>query len=659
VSDRQGEEEDRVKYIARIEIVNFKCFPEVVLDLQPTVYAIAARHANDPGRSNWSGKSALVGAIRFALYGSHDAEMDDQWITDGAKEGVVKLTFDDGSRIARSRKRGRSTQLEYYAAASAPVAKQNEAQILIDRAMGIGEIDFLATCFFEQKQMSRFITATPADRLEAIRSWFQLEKLETCEANARDGATAILTTIGIVQQHMANSVNLIRMHLGADLTLADLESRVPQLQQSIVACKAELPKLQEEFEGIQHAARAQTLLDEGSAIAEEGKLLVAARTATSEADLDRATRELDSASGLKAQAKRDHDAKRLLAKGAFDGRCPIAEIECPVRAKINADRENGRALEKAAQEIAGKAIAAYEIKRCEYERVNAKYRAGLQREARITALRERVASIKKQRAIEIALSHQGHIDEAREKILKMQNVLADTSAALISLQRSITFVVSAQTDVSKFEVQLIDLQKKLDLAREVIVVFGKQGAQRRVAEVALARIEEGANEMLRACAIELRVDLRWSREGSGLAKTCDACGAPFPATRTVKECERCHTARGPNLVNKLEVVRSNKSGAADDLAGAAIQLTASAWLRAARDAEWSVAVLDEPLGALDETNRRSFGAHLATMLRGHHGFAQAFVIAHSPDTLNSLPGRIEIVSSGEGPDARSTARVIA
>jgi hypothetical protein len=186
------------------------------------------------------------------------------------------------------------------------------------------------------------------------------------------------------------------------------------------------------------------------------------------------------------------------------------------------------------------------------------------------------------------------------------------------------------------------------------VIFGKNGAQRVVSERALSEIEDGANDMLRACEIDLSVRMDWSREGEGLAKVCEACGSPFPSSAKVKECKRCGAKRGANLINKLDVVLSDRSVAAEDMAGGAIQLSASAWLRKDRHSAWGTALIDEPFGALDAVNRKAFAGHLHTMLSGSYGFEQGMIVSHTPDTMYALPGRIEIFSDA----GDSTIRVV-
>jgi DNA repair exonuclease SbcCD ATPase subunit len=96
----------------------------------------------------------------------------------------------------------------------------------------------------------------------------------------------------------------------------------------------------------------------------------------------------------------------------------------------------------------------------------------------------------------------------------------------------------------------------------------------------------------------------------------------------------------------LDVVLSDRSGAAEDLAGLAISLAASSRLRAERGSPWGVVCLDEPFGALDRSHRRSLAKGLVLMLVGQ--WEQALVIAHDDATMDAMPGRIVIVGGSNG-----------
>ncbi len=89
------------------------------------------------------------------------------------------------------------------------------------------------------------------------------------------------------------------------------------------------------------------------------------------------------------------------------------------------------------------------------------------------------------------------------------------------------------------------------------------------------------------------------------------------------------------------------------MTGVVISLAASRYIRERRGAEWGVIVLDEVFTSLDAALRRGLTGHLNQLVQD--GFEQAFVVAHSKDVLESLPGRIEVLGSGDW----SSVRVVA
>ncbi len=172
----------------------------------------------------------------------------------------------------------------------------------------------------------------------------------------------------------------------------------------------------------------------------------------------------------------------------------------------------------------------------------------------------------------------------------------------------------------------------------------------------LRTIETAANAMLAGAGVDLSIAIRWGNPSSTtLAPSCDGCGHVYQGVKQ-KNCPRCEAVRGPKLDDKLEVELSDRSGAAEDLAGIALQLAASAWLRARRGAAWAMVAIDEPFGALDVSNGRALAVHLAGMLsRG--AFRQGFVIAHTPAAMDALPSRLQVTGTG-GREGRSTIEVL-
>ncbi len=190
-------------------------------------------------------------------------------------------------------------------------------------------------------------------------------------------------------------------------------------------------------------------------------------------------------------------------------------------------------------------------------------------------------------------------------------------------------------------------ERATKLARTSVLVY--RAAQRVVAESTMQLVEQGANRVLSDSGIDLGVKVTWAREGNGPAKSCDQCGAGFPVSAKVKVCGACGSKRGKHTVEKLEIGTTDQSGAAEDLAGIAIRLAVSAWLRQRRQAGWSMAAIDEPFGALDGANKRALSQHLVTMLTGAgYGFEQAFVVGHERAIMDALPNRIELIGTREG-----------
>ncbi len=162
-------------WIERLRLTNWLRFEgEHEIELEQKVYAICAEHEDDPERSNWCGKTSLLEAIRFALYGTHRHSREDDWITNGEKFGKVTIELSNGIIVERSRKRGKSTQVIVIVDSGQPkpqVLVQKEAQQYInDLLVGMTEDDSVATWYFGQRELPRVILQTPAERMTTTPS---------------------------------------------------------------------------------------------------------------------------------------------------------------------------------------------------------------------------------------------------------------------------------------------------------------------------------------------------------------------------------------------------------------------------------------------------------------------------------------------------------
>lgn len=646
--------------IKSLRIKNFGPYRgDHTIELDRKVYAILAKRISDPESSNWAGKSMLLESIVYALEGTHRHRYDEDLISRGEAALDTELVFDEGSRILRSKLKGKRTSLYFFPAGGDPTKPliQDEAQLAIARFVGLSPDDFRATCYFEQKRMARFITTEPAKRMDMVSAWFRLEPLENCETAVHRMASSLEDTNKKLDGHLA-ALDQRKEDLARSLGWTEKDGLREAIDRAITNLDAEIEtrkgivggledRLQKNAELLAARGRVQdyqNVVAEGKKAREEfDKIKLPVLQRAWEASNEHFVK----VSGELEVLGKDLRQKRQAAKGLFDGHCPISDIECPAKVAINTPRARNNELAEEAQKAydakAGGVQAAGIMER--------KCREGLEdarrMEQRLQMLREQAKKMADQARAAQAGGEPVDPVALRQDLEKERGDMMDAKGKVERLRAWGKELDDAVITRKTLYEKKAEIAGQLGIFREAAVIFGKRGAQRRVAEGALQQIQDDANEMLRESGASLTIEARWSREGKGLAKACEACGNPFPASAKVKHCERCGAARGPSLENKLDIIMSDWSGAAEDLAGAGIQLAASRWLREERGTSWSTALLDEPFGALDAAHRKGFAAHLTAMLSGRYGFEQAFVVAHHSSVLDALPGRIEIVSDGK------------
>ncbi len=605
------------------------------------VYALVARDEEDPERSNWLGKTSFIEAVWYGLTGDVPADATlDGVVSHGEPDMRVELEFDDGTYLERERDVAHKQSKLMLCMPGADGAELkltgDPAQDELYRRIGMGKKDLKATCFVRQKQMDKLVTDDPADVTAAINGWLDMARVEKAAAAASAEA-------GVCEQkleRLSGELCMATASLASVPAAADLEAEAAGLERELVEYQAAQEQrvqhatrvgewrlaMQRHEQWRQAAGREKTARE-----ALEKHTRACAETLGAEREKD-ALAEVNEKGRLAAEANTAEQQARVVAAGQFNGVCPVAGIDCPATDSINADRvvartrhEQARAAARAAQEALVLAQAGV-----------APFRAAEQRRAQLEAeLRaaERGMSVKEQPdpgpEPEAPETPQGGTDVARR--------LAEVQARLqrrAELEQQVARL-TADVEAQRAEAAAYRLAQR---------VLGRKGVQRVIAQRACVVLEHGANERLAAAGVDLRVRLAWGRETQQLEVTCPACGQAFPKSARVKECQRCGEARGLKSDERFHVERSSTSGAADDLAGLALQLSAASWLRRARGCPWGVLVLDEPFGALDPHHRRALAASLTRMVGAEYG--QAFVVAHDRETLDALPKRLLVTASG-------------
>lgn len=634
------------------------------------VYAVLARHEADETRSNWLGKTSFMHAIPFALFGAKPpgVRLEDDWITHGEKRAGVCVVFEGPDRftVQRTRKRGKSTQLRVTWNDEDDEAKRadgDEAQDRIVERLGVTEADFFASNFFAQKQMARFVVAQPRDRHRVVSAWLDLAPLQRCADNVGERLARLAGSERDKQQRLgtleAMEREVLSKHFaGEDGELSD-DAGPKALGELSLTAKREAEDLREAAAKVQERIdeHAERLVETQAAAEYAGTKDEALKLRAEIRAMNPAQLEADVAAKkiLAAETAADHKVKnkaRLdaegFARGEFDGVCPVMCEECPVVEdvrEIAAENLDKLATVRTEESVAGKesadaALALYgaESELDEARRENARYQELVKK---CLVLKPQWEESEKKDPLPDLTELRAELDAAWEE---SNDAVANSTA----LERDVGDVRKWRAETDKIREGLAALRGDIATHRAAAAIFGRNGAQRRASEDALSEIERDANALLSESGIGLRLRVLWGREASkGLATSCDSCGAPFPSSQRVKECGTCGAGRGPKTIDKLDLELSDRSGAAEDLAGIAFQLSAAAWLRRARGAQMSVCFIDEPFGALDESHRRALSSHLAAMLRGRYGFEQSFIVSHDRAVMDALPNRVEIVATDE------------
>jgi len=646
-------------YVKTIRLMNWQRFRgRHEIPLEPTVYAITAEHEEQPGRSNWLGKSTLLGSIPFAFFGWHTRPREDAWITDGEDEGGVAIVLSDGTTMQRARVRGKATRI-VLRRADGTQAHGDEAEREIIERLGLVQLDFFSSSFFIQKTIGQFVTMQPAKRQELVAGWLDLGPLRAAEewtremldgaaereGKAREQATTWKREIQTIEQSFGNPGGPMQLEATIEQLIHDREASLKQAQERAGAVRAagQVAKQRDAIARAQ-AARARA----------EAEFIAATKEAEGidrielQAKVDAARSAQAEAGVLHNRAATDETEKRRLRVVGFDGKCPVASITCPATEEINARRTEAEARLQEATKQKAICDVAYETAMRAAQEAEQALRAGDQK---IQAVRE------KRRAFEQAQEQVDSLGPMPPELLATETAeqldarVRELAREVEMYRASIARLARAKEETSTAEALAVNLAQEAAVFGQAARLLGRGegGAQREIALAALGAIEASTNASLAASGVDLTVALRWGTESSTeLATYCNACGTSFPSSKRVKSCARCGAARGPKLDEKLDFALSDRSGAADDLAGFHLQMAAASWLYGRRGVAWRVMAVDEPFGALDEVHRKAMGVHVAGLLRSKYAFEQAFVIAHDPASTDAMPARIRIIAGRDG-----------
>ena len=279
----------------KLNIRNFLCYREGLEPLD-----LSGVHVACLCGSNGHGKSALLDAITWALWGRARGRTQDDLISYGAEEARVELEFvsrDSRFRVIRSHAKPRSaggqgaTRLELqllHGETAQPVTGNTirETQAKIEQLVGLDYTTFINSAFLMQGRADEFTKKTPAERKSVLASLLGLEAYDRLQARARQqgevSKAAAERTSGILEQlaREVESVGDVSTELAAvNQQLQILDTELAQGRAELDLTRNRVTGLVRQREEMAHlrerirSAREEAAQLEGRIAAEEKRVL--------------------------------------------------------------------------------------------------------------------------------------------------------------------------------------------------------------------------------------------------------------------------------------------------------------------------------------------------------------------------------------------------
>lgn len=179
--------------IVKVSAVNFLSWAELEFEVPNTIALIEGWNFDD-GSSEGSGKSAILNAICWGLYGSlPKAANIDEVIRSGEKSCVVDVEFADGTHVVRTRK---PNGLYMTSADGEKILGKDakETQTLIETYVGLTFDTFCQTAYFAQNYGKKFLTATNEEKSKILAEVQDLTLFDKARKLAKERAKQAATT---------------------------------------------------------------------------------------------------------------------------------------------------------------------------------------------------------------------------------------------------------------------------------------------------------------------------------------------------------------------------------------------------------------------------------------------------------------------------------
>ncbi|MDC0832147.1 exonuclease subunit SbcC [Geitlerinema sp. CS-897] len=188
---------------------------------------------------NGAGKSSLLEAIAWSVWGKSRAASEDDTIRVGEKEVRVSFTFqcqEQVFRVVRRRRRGQSSALEFqletpqgFRAITAKGIRATQQKIL--ETIKLDYETFICSAYLRQGHADEFMVKPPKERKQVLANLLKLDRYDKLAEKAKDISKQAKGQRSVLEQSLASLEVQLHAEEAISRDLSITEAEIAQLQQ--------------------------------------------------------------------------------------------------------------------------------------------------------------------------------------------------------------------------------------------------------------------------------------------------------------------------------------------------------------------------------------------------------------------------------------------
>lgn len=294
----------------KLRLKNFLSYQQLALDF-------SGLHVACICGANGAGKSSLLEAISWALWGASRVASQDDVIHGGTKEAQVDFTFMAGGeiyRVIRTRSQNSSTSLEFQVQSEGRFKSLTERKVQSTQQTIISHLKmdyetFINSAYLRQGRADEFMLKRPSDRKQILADMLSLSQYDELAERAKDIARTSKAEISVLENLLGHLQSQILA--GAEIApqLESLRSQLESLQLAENRDRQQLhvvEELQKQYQTVSQQLTWQQ--QQQSAVTAN-----AAQSSRQLANQQKQLQQLESCIALRSQILQDYERYQLLS----------------------------------------------------------------------------------------------------------------------------------------------------------------------------------------------------------------------------------------------------------------------------------------------------------------------------------------------------------